>query len=96
MERVASSNGKFGSMTSGRISLRLCRSNQSPAEGAVREIKKWYRLLFKKRVPDYGMCWVCEIQQHFLLRNHRIYGGVPLQKVTGQTPNISKYLEFGL
>ena len=76
------------------------RPNQSPAEGVVREIKKkWYRLMFKKRVPkvfwDYGMCWVCEIQQRTFLRSHRIDGGVPLQKVTGHTPDISNYLEFG-
>ena len=39
--------------------------NQSPAEGVVREVRrKWFRVVFKKRVPvkfwDYGMRWVCE------------------------------------
>jgi hypothetical protein len=37
--------------------------NQSPAEGVVREVRrKWYRVMFKKRVPtifwDYGIRWV--------------------------------------
>jgi hypothetical protein len=74
--------------------------NQSPAEGVVREIrKKWYRVMFKKRVPqiywDYGMRWVCEIQSRTHLRAHRINGGVPLQGITGDTVDIANYLEFG-
>ena len=74
--------------------------NQSPAEGVVREVRrKWYRVMFKKRVPtifwDYGMRWVCETMQRTHLRANRIDGGVPLQKVTGETVDISNYIEFG-
>ncbi len=74
--------------------------NQSPAEGVVREVrKKWYRVMFKKRVPkiywDYGMRWVCETMSRTHLRAHRIDGGVPLQGITGDTVDISNYLEFG-
>ena len=74
--------------------------NQSPAEGVVREVRrKWYRVMIKKRVPrkfwDYGMRWVCEVMQRTYLRNHRIDGSVPLQSVTGETPDISEYLDFG-
>ena len=73
---------------------------QSPAEGVVREVRrKWYRTMFKKRVPkgfwDYGMRWVCEIMQRTYLRGHRIDGCVPLQAVTGETIDISEYLDFG-
>jgi hypothetical protein len=74
--------------------------NQSPAEGVVREVrKKWYRVMFKKRVPriywDYGMRWVCETMSRTHLRAHRIDGGVPLQGITGDTIDISNFLEFG-
>lgn len=74
--------------------------NQSPAEGVVREVKrKWYRTMFKKRVPtvfwDYGLRWVSETMSRTHLRTHRIDGGVPLQLVTGDTVDISNYLEFG-
>jgi hypothetical protein len=74
--------------------------NQSPAEGVVREVrKKWYRVMFKKRVPkvywDYGMRWVCETMSRTHLRHHRIDGGIPLGGITGDTIDISNYLEFG-
>jgi hypothetical protein len=74
--------------------------NQSPAEGVVREVRrKWYRVMFKKRVPkvfwDYGMRWVCETMSRTHLRAHRIDSGVPLQGITGDTVDISNYLEFG-
>ena len=74
--------------------------NQSPAEGVVREVRrKWYRVMFKKRVPrifwDYGMKWVCETMQRTHLRAKRVDGGVPLQKIVGDTVDISNYLEFG-
>ena len=44
------------------------RHNQNPAEGVIREIRrKWFRVMFRKKVLkkfwDYGMRWVCEIQQ---------------------------------
>ena len=73
--------------------------NQSPAEGVVREIKKrWYRVMFKKKVPpslwDYGLRWVCETMSRTHLRSNRIDGGVPLQIVTGETVDISNYMEF--
>ena len=74
--------------------------NQSPAEGVVREVRrKWYRVMFKKRVPkifwDYGMRWVCETMQRTHLRANRVDGGVPIQRITGETVDISNYLEFG-
>ena len=74
--------------------------NQSPAEGVVREVRRrWYRTMFKKRVPkefwDYGMRWVCETMQRTYVRGHRINGCVPLQALTGETIDISEYLDFG-
>jgi hypothetical protein len=74
--------------------------NQSPAEGVVREIRrKWYRVMFKKNVPklfcDYGLRWVCEVMSRTHTRTQRINGGIPLQNVTGETVDISNYLDFG-
>jgi hypothetical protein len=74
--------------------------NQSPAEGVVREVRKrWFRVMFRKKVPktfwDYGIKWACEIMSRTYLRNHRVNGGVPITKVTGETVDISPYIEFG-
>ena len=44
---------------------------------------------------DYGMRWVCETMQRTYVRGHRIDGCVPLQAVTGETVDISEYLDFG-
>ena len=76
------------------------RHNQNPAEGVIREIhRKWFRVMFRKKVPkkfwDYGMRWVCKIQQRTHLRSNRIEGGIPLEKLTGKTQDISEYLDFG-
>ena len=74
--------------------------NQNTAEGVIREIRrKWFRFMFRKKVPkkfwDYGMQWVCEIQQRTHLRSNRIDGGIPLKKLTGETQYILEYLDFG-
>ena len=41
------------------------------------------------------MRWVCEIQQRTHLRSNRIDGGIPLENLTGETQDISEYLDFG-
>ena len=76
------------------------RHNQNLAEGVIREIH-WncFRVMFRKKVPkkflNYGMRWVCEIQQRTHLFSNRIDGGIPLEKLTGETQDISEYLDFG-
>jgi hypothetical protein len=74
--------------------------NQSPAEGVVREVRrKRYRVMFRKNVPkifwDYGLRWVCEIMSRTHTRPHRVNRCIPLQNVTGETVDISNYLNFG-
>jgi hypothetical protein len=74
--------------------------NQSPAEGVVREVRrKWYRVMFRKNIPktfwDYSLRWVCETMSRTHTRSQRIDCGIPLQKVTGETVDISNYLDFG-
>ena len=55
--------------------------------------------MFRKKVPkkfwDYGMRWVCEIQQRTHLLSNRIDGRIPLEKLTGEIQDISEYLDFG-
>ena len=54
--------------------------------------------MFRKKVPkefwDYGMQWVCEIQQRTHIKTHRIDGGVPFENLTGKIEDISDYLDF--
>ena len=51
------------------------RHIKNPAEGIIREIwRKWFQIMFRKKVPkyfwEYGMRWVCEIQQRTHMRTH--------------------------
>ena len=76
------------------------RHNQNPVEGIIREIqRKLFGLMFRKKVPkefwDYGMLWFCEIQQRIHRRTHWIDGGIPLEKINGETEDISDYIDFG-
>ena len=76
------------------------RPNQNRAEAVIREVKrKWYRQMTKKRVPrrlwDYGIVWVCEIMSMTANSNFALDGRSPMEQVTGETPDISEYLDFG-
>ena len=76
------------------------RHNQNPVEGVIREIRrKWFRTMVRRRVPrklwDYGMRWVCEIMRLTSTTAGGLDGGTPLEHVTGETPDISEYLDFG-
>ena len=73
---------------------------QNPAEGVIRELrKKWFRIMVRKRVLHklwyYGYKWVSETMS----MTHTSFGGldgsVPITKVTGETADISEYLDFG-
>ena len=76
------------------------RPNENPAEGAIREIKKRaYRMMFKLNVPnrlwDYLLDWICETAN--ICANSSKYSDArtPLEIITGETPDISEYLDFG-
>ena len=76
------------------------RPNENPAESAIREVKKrWYRIMLKKRVPrrlwDYGIVWVCETSNISVSMSRYAKGRTPLEVITGETPDISEYLDFG-
>ena len=76
------------------------RPNENPSEGSIRDIKKqWYRLKAKKNVPDrlwdFGIEYVCEIRNLTVNNSRYSNGRTPLECITGETPDISEYLDFG-
>ena len=76
------------------------RPNENPAESAIREVKKrWYRIQHKKNIPsrlwDYGITWVCETGNVTVSSSKYADGRTPLEIITGDTPDISEYLDFG-
>ena len=75
------------------------RPNQNRAESVIREVKrKWFRQMTKRRVPkrlwDYGIVWVCETMSLTANSNFALGGRTPIEQVTGETPDISEYLDF--
>ena len=73
--------------------------NQLKVEGVVQEIRKrWFRVMLKKKVPkrlwDYGIKWVCEVMQHTASTSGNLYRRTALEQLTGETPEISEYLDF--
>ena len=76
------------------------RPNQNPAEGGIRQIKtKWYRAMHRRNVPNrlwsFGLKWVCEIGNRTTNSSKYSNGRTPLECVTGITPDISEYVDFG-
>ena len=76
------------------------RYNQSKVEGVIRELRKnWFRTMQRKRVPkrlwDYGLKWVSEVHVRTSSDAMDLRGRTPLEWITGDTVDISKYLDFG-
>ena len=76
------------------------RPNENPAEQGIHDLKKrWYRLMLKKKVPprlwDYGFTWVCETDNLCANMSRHADGRTPLEIITGKTPDISEYMDFG-
>ena len=76
------------------------RHNENSTEGVIREVRrKWYRMMICKRVPKkfwaYGIRWLCEVMQWNHICANRLDGCVPIEEVTGETADISEYLDFG-
>ena len=76
------------------------RPNENPVEGSIRDLKKkWYRLQAKKKVPnrlwDYGIDYICETSNLTTNSSRYSNGRVPLEHITGETPDISEYIDFG-
>lgn len=76
------------------------RPNQNPAESVIRELcKKWYRTIFRTNCPQrlwsYGLPHVVAIMNHTASHAGKLNGRTPMEYVTGETPDISEYLDFG-
>ena len=76
------------------------RYNQSKVEGVIRELRKnWFRTMHHKRVPkriwDYGLKWVSEVRVRTSSDAMDLKGWTPLERITGDTVDISEYLDFG-
>ena len=75
------------------------RHNQSMVEGDIRELRKnWFRTMHRKCVPrkllDYGLKWVSEVRVRTSSDAVDLNGRTPLELVTGDTVDISEYLDF--
>jgi len=76
------------------------RPQQNRAETVIREVKKrWFRQMVKRKVPkrlwDYGMVWACEVMSLTSNSSFSLEGRTPMEQLTGETPDISEYLDFG-
>ena len=61
--------------------------------------KEQYRVKERKQVParvwDFLALWICETGSLSVLTSHYAKGRTPLEIITGETPDISEYLDFG-
>ena len=76
------------------------RPNENPSEAAIRELKKrWYRIQSRKQVPnrlsDYGLTYVSETGNLTVNSSRYSDGRTPIEIITGCTPDISEYMDFG-
>ena len=76
------------------------RSNQNPAESVIRELKrKWFRMMYRSNCPvkvwDYGMKYAAAIMNLTASHSGKLNGRTPMELLTGETPDISEYLDHG-
>ena len=77
------------------------RPNENPVESAIREIKRrWYRMMDKKCIPmrlwDNVLVWICETGNLTVSSSKYANGRTPVEMITGETPDISEYTDFGI
>ena len=75
------------------------KPDENPAKGSIREVKKkYYRLKAKHDVPDrlwdFLISYVCEIMNVTVTSSKYGRGRTPLEIISGNTPEISEYLDF--
>ena len=78
----------------------LHRPNYNPAETVIRELRKrWYRAIFCANCPrllwTYGLPHFAKIMQLTASNASQLDGKTPLGWLTGETPDISQYWDFG-
>ena len=72
---------------------------QNRTEGAIKEIKRHtQRFMSRTRSPkklwDYCLTYVCELRNRLALPLYQLHGRTPYEVLTGNTPDISEYLDF--
>ena len=75
------------------------RPNENPVEGSIREIKKRaYRIKSKYNVPDslwdFLITYICETGNICANSSKYSEARTPLEIITGETPDISEYVDF--
>ena len=75
------------------------RPDENPAEGGIRELKRrFYRLVIKHGIPmrvwDFVLDYVVDIMNVTVNYSKYSDGRVPLEIITGITPEITEYLDF--
>ena len=75
------------------------RPNENPAEDAIREVqRRFYRVKNRMKVPDriwdYLAVWICETGNISVSSSRYADGRTSLEIITGETPDISEYLDF--
>lgn len=73
---------------------------ENPSEGSIREIKRrLYRIMHKNNIPwrlwDFIVSWVCETGCITVSSSPYAKGRTPIEILTGETPDITEYLDFG-
>jgi hypothetical protein len=76
------------------------RPNQNPAESVIREVRKrWYRTIFRTNCPrrlwNFGIPYICKIMSLTASYAGSLNGRTPIERLFGETPDISEYLDFG-
>ena len=76
-------------------------NNQALVETVIRKLRRrWFRTMIRKRIPPtlwyYGMTWVFEIMSRTYSAAEKLTGSITNQKVSGETEDISEYLDFGV
>ena len=60
--------------------------------------KKWFRVMLRKKAPhrlwDYRLKWFAEIMQRNASLTVSLHYRTSLEEVTGETTDISEYLDF--
>ena len=77
------------------------RPNKNPTEGSIREIKRrMYLIMHNKHIPqrrwDFVILWVCETGNVTTSSSRYAKGRTTLEILTGETPDITEYIDFGL
>ena len=75
------------------------RPEENPAEQSILELKgRWYRMKNKLNIPDrlwdFGISYVAETGNVIATGSRYSKGRTPLEIVTGETPDITEYLDF--